>query len=52
MNKWQQLTQELQKFKKPKEEEYKELMKSPHFLNAMEDIRSPLNPSIFFSSLK
>ena len=52
MNKWIQLTTELQKQKKAKVEEFKDYLKSPHLLKAMEDLRSPLNPSLLFKELK
>ena len=48
MNKWKQLTNELQKKsgKKGKAEDFKDYLHSPHLINAMMNLCSPLNPAL------
>ena len=53
LHKWKQVTTELQKFAKGKKkaEDFKDFLKSPHLLSAMEDLRSPLNPALMLQNL-
>ena len=52
LSKLKQLTGELQKVKKAKAEDLKEYLRSPHFMNAMADLRSPLSPAFIFEQLR
>jgi hypothetical protein len=51
LNKWKQLTGELQKQKKPKAEDLQDFLRSPQFVKAMENLCSPLNPSLHLKQL-